>query len=222
MDNGYSQPNQSHVKATISLDGRPVTLPMDKSAPLNFVRCHIEALALTRHRVLSRFSVDGLVCNLAFPLPAKKSFSRIEAVSIPLEEGQLLVLKTAWQQTHWLHENVEKMLTWVLINEISVARSLWWDLAWQLKEPVLTLSLLPENLCDASNPGASFMQLRKWQLEQVGAIIQEVNQVCNGPETIPLSDTLENRVLPWLDKLADLIQLWHETVLAAARLGLKS
>ena len=221
MENRFPQPNQSHVESTISLDGQPVTLPLDKKSPLNFVRCHIEALALTQQRILSRFIIDGQTCNLAFPLPAKKTFHRIEAESIPLEEGQILILKTAWQQTHWLQENVEKMLTWVLINKISVARSLWWDLAWQLKEPVLTLSLLPDH--PSSNTTTStFKQLRKWQLEQIGTIIQEVNQVCEGPDTIPLSNVLETRVLPWLNKLSDLIQLWHETVMAATRLGLKN
>jgi len=54
---------------------------------------------------------------------------------------------------------------------------------------------------------ASLTQLRKWQLEQVAAIIRDVDEACDSADTIPLSNALENRVLPWLQSLSELISL---------------
>jgi len=85
-------------------------------------------------------------------------------------------------------------------------------------KPVLTLSLLPDNACEPRHNGVSLTQLRKWQLEQVAAIIRDVDEACHTEDTIPLSNALENRVLPWLQNLTELISLWHDTALAGERL----
>ena len=130
-----------------------------------------------------------------------------------------LLLATARQQTERVRAAVENSLTLVLINNPSNARELWWNIAGQLKEPVLTLSLLPDNACGPTTGGASLTRLRQWQLEQVAAIIRDVDEACHSEDTIPLSNALENRVLPWLQKLNELIRLWHETVMAGERLG---
>jgi hypothetical protein len=76
------------------------------------------------------------------------------------------------------------------------------------------LSFLPDHVCGPANGRSSLKQLRKWQLEQVATIIREVDQACLTGTTIQISDALENRVLPWLIKLIELIQLWHDTELA--------
>jgi hypothetical protein len=130
-----------------------------------------------------------------------------------------LLLKTALQQAELAREYVETAITLVLINDSGVARELWWNLARQLKEPVLTLSLLPDNACGPTTGGASLTRLRQWQLEQVAAIIKDVDEACHSEDTLPLSNALENRVLPWLQQLCELISLWHETAVAGERLG---
>ena len=137
-----------------------------------------------------------------------------------MEETSLLLLKKAFQQTDLARECVEIALTLVLINNGRVAHEVWWNLASILKEPVITLSLLPENTCEPFDNRTSLAQLRKWQLEQIAAIIREVNEACHSEDPIPLSDALENRVLPWLQSLSELISLWHETALAGSRLGI--
>jgi len=188
---------------------------------LNYIRCQLETLALEQQRILCSLCVDGQDINLTRPTPPLTNFSCIEAVSVALDESVLILLKAAWQQTHQLRECIESALTLVLINDAPVARELWWNLARRLKDPILTLSLLPDHLCGPANGRASFKQLRKWQLEQIAVIIREVDRSCEAADTIPLSNSLENRVLPWLDKLGELIELWHETAMAASRLGIK-
>ncbi|MBW8865178.1 MAG: hypothetical protein JF609_09710 [Verrucomicrobia bacterium] len=205
----------------IFLDGLPVAVPADRNSP-NAIRSYLETLALENQRVLCALHIDGYATNLALPLPRYGNFSRIDAESVALDESVLLLLKTAYQQTSHARECVETALTLVLINDANVARELWWNLARQLKEPVLTLSLLPDHLCGQTHGGsASLKQLRKWQLEQVASIIRHVDEACHTGDTINISDALENRVLPWLEKLGELILLWHETAMAGSRLGIK-
>ncbi len=165
-------------------------------------------------------SVDGEAVNLALSLTHDGAFCRIEAGTASLKERSVLLLKTAMQQVEMARECVETAITLVLINDGCVARELWWDLARQLKEPVLTLSLLPDDACGAGHGGASLTQLRKWQLEQVATIIKGVDEACHAEDTIPLSNALENRVLPWLRNLSELISLWHDTATAGERLGM--
>ena len=138
-----------------------------------------------------------------------------------MEELPLLLLTTARQQVDRARESVEAALTLVLINNHVTARELWWKLACQLKEPILTLSLMPENLCQLCC-GTSFQKLRRWQLEQIAVIVRKVDAACDCQDTIQLSDALEKLVLPWLEKLGEHIQLWHDTTLAGTRLGIKN
>jgi hypothetical protein len=203
----------------ITLDGLPVGLPSGCRS-LNAIRCRLERLALERQRILCSLNVDGQPVNLALPLPDQKICCRVEAETVALEETVLLLLKKAFQQTDFARECVETALTLVLINNGKVAREVWWNLASALKEPVITLSLLPDNACEPFDNRTSLAQLRKWQLEQIAAIIRDVDEACHSEDTIPLSNALENRVLPWLQSLSEIICLWHETVLAGSRLGI--
>jgi hypothetical protein len=156
------------------------------------------------------------------PAPGLERFYRVEAGTVALEETALLVLKKAFLQTDYARECVETALTLVLINDGRVAHEVWWNLALVLKEPVVTLSLLPDNFCGSSDGHTSSTQLRKWQLEQIASIIRDVDEACHAKDTIPLSNALENRVLPWLQNLSELISLWHETALAGSRLGINN
>jgi hypothetical protein len=210
---------ETRDEVEITLDGLPVGLPSGYRS-LNAIRCLLETLALERQRILCSLNVDGQPVNLALPWLNQRICCRVEAGTVALEETPLLLLKKAYQQTEHARECVETALTLVLINDGRVAREVWWNLVSVLKEPVLTLSLLPENTSQPFEHRTSLAQLRKWQLEQIAAIIRDVDEACHSEDTIPLSNALENRVLPWLQHLGELISLWHETVLAGSRLGI--
>jgi len=203
----------------ITLDGLLVALPTGHGS-LSAIRCYLETLALERQRILCSLSVDGEPVNLTLPLFHGGAFCRVEAGTAGLKETSVLLLKTALQQAELARAWVDTAITLVLINDGRVACELWWNLARQLKEPILTLSLLPDTACGPATGGASLTQLRKWQLEQVAAVIRDVDEACQAEDTIPLSNALENRVLPWLESLCELISLWHETALAGERLGI--
>ena len=219
MHDGFFNVPETRGEIEITLDGLPVELPLEHCS-LNAIRCHLETLALEKQRILCSLSVDGKQVNLLMPLVRRESFCRIEAGTVALKETSILLLKRALQQVEHARECVETAITLVLINDVHVMRELWWDLARQLKEPVLTLSMLPDNVCGPANGRTSLIQLRKWQLEQIAAIIKDVDKVCYSEDAIPLSDALENRVLPWLQELSEFISLWHETEMAGFRLGI--
>jgi hypothetical protein len=215
--------NSEYMESTgeilVTLDCETVALPAGRSS-LGSIRSYLESVALANQRVLGEFTVDGCPMDLSMPLD-NFSFHRVDAVTVPLSELPLLLLTTAGQQVSRAHASVEAAMTLVLINNPKTAREMWWNIAGQLKEPVLTLSLMPEHLCQRWC-GTTFHKLRRWQLEQVALIVQRVDEACKAQDNIKLSDALEKLVLPWLEKLGEHVRLWLAATQAGARLGLNN
>jgi hypothetical protein len=220
MGTGPTDKSDNSNPIKVILDGLSMELPSERRS-LNGIRSYLETVALEQQRILCVFSIDGQRVNLAQPLNNHGGFCRVDAETIALDEMPLQILQTAFQQTEDARERVESALALVLINDGVVARELWWNLVKELKDPVLTLSLMPDNFCGRLDGGASFTQLRKWQLQQIAAIIKDVDAACHAEDTTLLSNALENHVLPWLQSLRELIMLWHRTASAGARLGIQ-
>jgi hypothetical protein len=195
----------------VKLDGTHVVIPAERRS-FNAIRSYLESLALQQQRVLCWLTVDGEPVNLTQPRPSLKQFAQVEAESMELSEVPAQLIKAALQQTAAVRAKVQTAVELVIINDINGARELWWALSTALKEPLLTLSLLPDNICGPDNGRAPLMQLRKWQLQQLGCVIREVDEASRPQDTTVLSDALEKRVLPWLDNLHDSLQMWIETI----------
>ena len=208
--------SRTRAAVEIKLDGLPIALPSERRS-FAAIRSYLESVALQQRRILCGLCVDGEPVNLVQTLPASKKFSRVEGETMSLNDVPAQLIKAALHQTTGARSQVQAAVTLVLINGRRQAHELWWNLAAALKEPLLTLSLLPETLCGPANGRASLLQLRQWQLEQLGSVIKDVDAACRAKATTALSDALEKRVLPWLDKLHELLQLWHETVASAPR-----
>jgi hypothetical protein len=127
----------------------------------------------------------------------------------------LQLVENAIQQTGQAHAAVQRAVSQVMINEAARGAELWWSLAQGLKQPLLTLSLLPEAVSGPANGSASPMQLRRWQLQQLAGIIQEVDRACQTENPTALSDALETRVLPWLEGLLETLALLRLTLRTA-------
>lgn len=207
----------ANVSLEVMLDGSPVPIPPERRT-LAAIRTYLETLAMERQRVLCSFCVDGLPLDSAESITINKSFARIEGATIDLAQMPLQILSMAMQQTAQAQTQVQAAITLVLINEPAQAREHWWNLAQVLKQPLLTLSLMPEFSIGSANGTASFMQLRKWQLQQLAAIIKDVDDAGWSEDPLALSNALERRVLPWLRGLQTSFELWRETMLAAESL----
>lgn len=213
----YDQTTRPTAKSfEVLLDGHLVQLPEERRS-LSGIQTYLETLALENERVLCSLTVDGRPAKFVQSSPENFSFTRIEAQTVALTEMPLRMLETALQETAQARALVESAITLVLINDAATSRELWWNLASKLKEPLLTLSLLPETIYQPAPGCATLLQMRKWQLQQLAIIIKDVDEACWSLTSDTLSDALESRVLPWLGKLHQTIQLWRETVLAGSR-----
>lgn len=200
----------------VKLDGLPLEIPSERRT-LRGICSYLESVALHQQRILCSLAVDGTPINLTQPPEDDRAFASVEAETMGLGDVPAQLIKAALQQTIYVRDRVRSAVELVLINDRPQAHDLWWKLSLALKEPLLTLSLLPEGIYCQPEGQASLMQLRKWQLQQLGSVIQDVNHACEWDCPTVLSDALENRVLPWLDKLHDSLNLWHETMLANFR-----
>ena len=219
MKNMYSEKIVSspvHPQIQVLLDGLPVELSGERRS-LTGIRSLLETLALKKHRVLSSFRVDGDATDVRQPLAPRKSFDRIEGETMNLDEMPLQLIRTAMQQTAEAQALVKSAVVLVLINDGAAAREFWWKMTRKLKEPLITLSLVPTTNFAALQGVASFDQLQKWQLQQLAAILQNVDEACWSEDVSTLSNALEHRALPWLEALERSLDLWHETLLAGAR-----
>jgi hypothetical protein len=200
----------------ILLDGSPVKLPPGRRS-LNGIQSYLETLALEQQRVLCQLSIDGLPASLSRPAVNNRNFARVEAQTFHLDDMPLQLVRTALEQTAHAQSEVHSAISVVQVKEGMVAREFWWNLARQLKQPLLTLTLMPENLCGDSYGGVSPTQLRKWQLQQLGMIMKDIDEACWAEDPLILANALESRVLPWLESLQSTLELWLETLLVAPR-----
>jgi len=153
---------EAHIE--VMLDGQPVGLPPQRRS-LTAIRSYLETLALEQQRILWSFKVEGEAAGSA------RQFLRVTGQTIGLAQMPLQLVENAIQQTGQAHAAVQRAVSQVMINEAARGAELWWSLAQGLKQPLLTLSLLPEAVCGPANGSASPMQLRRWQLEQLAGII---------------------------------------------------
>ena len=195
----------------VLLDGQPVLIPAQRRS-IAAIRAYLEILALEQQRILFSFRVDGARVTLAAMLPTQSRFNRIEAETLDLTQVPLQLIKTAMVQTAEAKTQILSAVTLVLINEPGWAREHWWSLVRVLNQPLLTLGLMPENAYGPKDNGTSLAQLRKWQLQQLGTILKEIDDACWSDEPGALSNALEYRVVPWLNGLETSLELWHETL----------
>jgi hypothetical protein len=195
----------------ILLDGQPVVLPAQRRS-LAAIRSYLETLAMEQHRILFSFRVDGARINLSAALPTTARFATIEAETIQLNQVPLQLIKTAMLQIQEARTQISTAVTLVLINESGWAREHWWNLVRVLNLPFLTLSLMPEAAYPSNPGGASLSQLRKWQLQQLASILKDVDEACWSIDPAELSNSLERRVLPWLQGLETSLQIWQEAL----------
>src|SRR5262245_56546045 len=129
----------------VRLDGTSVEMPPERRS-FSAIRSYLESLALQQQRILCSLCVDGEPVTLTQPRMTSKPFARVDGETMSLSEVPIQLIKAAQQQTAAARAKVQSAVALVLINDSVRARELWWNLATALKEPLLTLSLLPDTL----------------------------------------------------------------------------
>jgi hypothetical protein len=216
MTSAQVEPPARRDEPRILLDGAPVNLPPGRRS-LSGIRCCLETLAMEQQRVLSSFFVDGKPAHPPGPRGTIEPFGIVEGKTIDLVQMPLELIVAAREQADQAQESVHSVVTLVLINEGQVAREFWWNLAVELKRPLLTLCLLPTTAFGKHQDSAFWIQLHKWQFEHLGIILKDVDEACWSEDSRVLSHALEHRVLPWLHGLQTSLELCYETLLAGLR-----
>ena len=218
MYSDSNNPSSPESQIEVVLDGRRVGVPPQRRS-LAAIRSYLESRALEQQRVLWSFRVVGDATGSAGVSSAPGQFLRVQAQTIGLDQMPLQLVENALLQTAQAHAKVQRAVAHVMINEAAWGHELWWNMNEGLKQPLLTLSLLPESVCGPANGSASSMQLRRWQLQQLAGIIQEVDRACQADDPTALSDALEARVLPWLEGLQETLVLLRQTLLPAPEMA---
>jgi hypothetical protein len=201
------------ARIEVFLDDKPVALPPLRCS-LAAIRSYLERLSMSQQRIICAIFVDGRPLGPDEATSEFEIFARVEARSMDLAQVPVQILDTARQQTFHARERVATAVTAVLINPARQAREHWWTLTRDLKQPLVTLSLMPSHICGPANGSASLLKLRKWQLQQLATILKKVDETCWSADPIPLSNALECQVLPWLDGLRATLDLWYEALSA--------
>lgn len=200
----------------VTLDGQAVELPSATIDSLAAIQAHLECLAMKNERVLWTLQVDGVKFHLANSAIPLHTFRQVQAQTISLNElGEYLVI-LGRAKTRELLGFTEKAILLVLINDWAVTRKLWQ--AWQpeFREPLFSLRSLQElrgeKLLDLPLDGKPLSQ----HLEEISAINTEIESLLQetpdegSPVIQMLSDILEKRLLPWLQRLSTYFDLLDE------------
>jgi hypothetical protein len=187
---------------------------------LSGIRCYLETVALERQRVLCAFSVDGKPSHPGGANGTVEHFGLVEGHTIDLDQIPLHLIIGAREQAAHAKSRVHSVVTLILVNDGHAARELWWDLAVELKRPLVTLCLLPDTTFGDWQGNAFWTQLHKWQFEHLAVILKDVDEACWSEDSRVLSHVLEHRVLPWLNGLQASLDLSYETLLAGLRADL--
>jgi hypothetical protein len=178
------------------------------------IRFQLETLALEKNRLLCAIKVDGVALNLAENLLSYRRFSRVEAETIHVEQLPLQLVQTALRQCAQLKGHLRQAVARMMINDSSNARHLWWNLASELKHPLVTLGLLSNEAYELVQDGGSVSQLRNGHLQQLAVIMREIDKLPCSDDPTALSDSLEEQVFPWLARLEKSLTQALETLLA--------
>jgi hypothetical protein len=202
---------QPHLQ--VFLDGLPVRLG-PQPISLASIRFQLETMALEKNRILCAIKIDGIAVNLADSLLHHGPFARVEAETIDVEQMPLQLIQSALRQCAQVKGHLTQAVARVMINNGSNALHLWWGLASELKHPLVTLSLLSSDPHASGPSGDSVLQLRNRQLQQLAAIIKEIDKLPCSEDPTALSDALERRVFPWLVGLEQSLTQTQEAILA--------
>jgi hypothetical protein len=183
------------------MDGAPVGIQNASTLPLDAVLSHLETIALKLGRVIARVSVDGQAVDHFLHHPERTGFQRLDVETVTTGDLGDQVIASARRQIRVLSREVNEAAVLVLINEWSVARSLWLNLLPAFKTPMLGLGFLKDlwgvSVDEITSGPGSFRE--HWEV--LDGILSDAERMLRGQEDIiGFSQLLELRLGPWLER----------------------
>jgi hypothetical protein len=196
-------------RVQVTFDGQSLELPYKQGRSLQAIRTHLETLALKRHRVLFSLTVNGVPVSLGESMSPFKTFHKIVARTIGFGQLSLQLVAVAADQVNTLHERVQRMALQVMINDWDKAEEMWWDLMPDLKDPLLTLSFIPQSIEMLPNGEEIGAKAVKKFTQDLAVILEEIDRIIARQELLEFSNALENDLLPWLRALGHCLYRFH-------------
>jgi hypothetical protein len=194
----------------VLMDGQPVRLPSRVLKSLAAVRAQLELIALRQERVLAALEVDVEAVNLPAAASWTKDFRCVAAQTMSFLDLGRHMAATALKQVQSLQVRSEAASALVLINEWPAIGQLIQGLEADLNAVLVVVSFLHELcgpcLADATMDGASMLD----HLERLNVIRNRLAMVVQKQRADALSDVLNQRVAPWLERLAEYLSMLNE------------
>jgi hypothetical protein len=207
---GRTDDPSSPIRIEVIMDGKPLELPVRIKGSLTAIRSYLESLALQHGRVVSFFTVDGIVINIIEESIEIKGMHRVKADTICFDELTRQLISTSCDRLKQLHVIAESAITQVLINDWPEVQKLWERWQPDFKSPILVVNFLRE-LCGVRlDELSSCNQTLGQHLTFFNPLIDEVEAVVAAKNILQFSNLLEERYAPWLQQLSVFLRQLEE------------
>jgi hypothetical protein len=196
-------------RVQVTMDGQPIEVSLMQGKSLQAIRTRLEIMALKRNRVLFSLAVNGVPVSLGESMSPFKTFHKVVARTISFNQLSFQLIGVAADQVNTLHERVQRMSLQVMINEWHKAEEMWWDLMPDLKDPLLTLTFVPQAIEILPNGNEISSKAVKRFTDDLVLILEDINEIIERQELLELSNALENELLPWLRALGHCLYRFH-------------
>ena len=190
------------IRIEVIMDGKPLELPEHIKRSLTAIRSYLESLALQHGRVVSFFTVDGIIINTIEDSLQIKAMQCVKADTVGFDELTRQLISTACDRLKDLHVTAENAITQILINEWPEVQTLWEKWQPDFKSPILVVNFLRE-LCGARLDELCCCNKTLGQhLAFFNPLVDEIEAVVATRNILELSNSLEERYAPWLQQLS--------------------
>jgi len=191
--------------AQVMLDGELVALPLHDRKSLRTIRQALESEALKRERVLVSLLVDGVPVSLQSVPAEVADFRFVAGRTVSIDFLGLELLVAARRQVMDLIERARLSALQVLINPPAGGRRLWQKLRLDLREPLLTLSFLPE-IGQVSSAGIPVLVPSLISLvDELNSLGSHMEMLADGTHDVYALSAGFDLVACWLENLMEAI-----------------
>jgi hypothetical protein len=189
------------LRIEVLIDGKRLEIPDASRKSWPAIRTYLEMWALNQGRVVSFFTLEGVVIHIQKDEVEFKTVERVQADTITFNDLSQQLLSAACERIKQLKARVETAAVRVLINDWPAVETLWNEWAAEFKSPILIVNFL-RDLCGKRLDELGFEgQSLAQHLALFDPIWNEVSAVYGRRDTLELSNVLEYRYLPSLHQL---------------------
>ncbi|MFT4690006.1 MAG: hypothetical protein ACJASX_003969 [Limisphaerales bacterium] len=213
-----AEPSGNPTIGRVLLDGSVIAVPPEHRESFATLLAHLELLALRSRRVLTSLNVDGVAVRLDCPPDWQSRWDEVEGHSISFAELSSRLISSAAANLTQLRKGVEKTVLLVMINDPRCLERTWSSWNPDVGNTLAVFSLLRQ-LWHAQRfdnwLAPSLIDEHSEDIELLAGELR-VALVSESPSdldaSLVVSELLEQRMLPWLDRTGELLEHLHTKI----------